>query len=43
MAKHKKDPSKIGLSSPEVQGQGTTMTETGSEKKDSARKKPRQM
>jgi hypothetical protein len=39
MAKHKKDPSKSGLSSPAVEGQGTTNIETGSIKADSARKK----
>ncbi|MED4400623.1 YuzL family protein [Metabacillus fastidiosus] len=39
MAKKKKDPSKAGLSSPNVEGQGTTTHETGSEQRDSARKK----
>lgn len=29
MGKRKKDPSKAGLSSPEVKGQGTTNMETG--------------
>lgn len=39
MAKHKKDPSRTGLSSPDVEGQGTTNSETGRFKADSARKK----
>lgn len=45
MAKHKKDPSTIGLNSPEVEGQGTTNTETGQVKIDSSRrrKKKRQL
>ncbi|MBN6885200.1 YuzL-like protein [Cytobacillus horneckiae] len=30
MSKRKKDASKAGLSSPEIKGQGTTNTETGS-------------
>ncbi len=38
MAKRKKDPSTIGLSSSQVEGQGTTTFETGV-KKDSAQKK----
>jgi hypothetical protein len=42
MPKHRKDPSKTGLSSPEVQGQGTTTTETGTYEQDSARKKTKQ-
>jgi YuzL-like protein len=29
MGKRKKDPSKAGLSSPEVKGQGTTESESG--------------
>jgi len=29
MSKRKKDPSKTGLSSPQVKGQGTTTNETG--------------
>jgi hypothetical protein len=39
MPKRRKDPSKAGLSSPEVRGQGTTTTETGTHEQDSARKK----
>ncbi|WP_083978914.1 YuzL family protein [Bacillus alveayuensis] len=39
MPKRRKDPSTVGLGSPEVQGQGTTTTETGAYKQDSARKK----
>ncbi|MHC0035632.1 YuzL family protein [Pseudoneobacillus sp. C159] len=39
MAKRKKDPSKVGLNSPQVEGQGTTNRETGKMKMDSARKK----
>lgn len=39
MPKHKKDPSTIGLSSPEIEGQGTTNKETGKMKQDSSRKK----
>lgn len=39
MAKVKKDPSKIGMSSPNVEGQGTTNTETGRKKMDSSRKR----
>ncbi|MBS4173112.1 YuzL family protein [Bacillus sp. FJAT-49736] len=39
MANRKKDPSKAGLSSPEVKGQGTTNMETGSMKADASRKK----
>jgi hypothetical protein len=39
MPKHRKDPSTVGLGSPEVQGQGTTEKETGTEKIDSSRKK----
>jgi hypothetical protein len=39
LAKHRKDPSTIGLNSPEVEGQGTTTMETGKKKKDSARRK----
>lgn len=42
MAKErKKDPSKVGLSAPDVRGQGTTQTETGSVEMDSSRKKKR--
>ncbi|RSK26683.1 YuzL family protein [Bacillus sp. HMF5848] len=37
--KRKKDGSKIGLGSSQVEGQGTTTTETGNMKLDSARKK----
>jgi hypothetical protein len=39
MAKRKKDPSKAELGSPEVEGQGTTVTETGERHLSSARKK----
>lgn len=38
MAKRKKDPSTIGLSSSQVEGQGTTNEETGTSR-DSSRKK----
>ncbi|GAA0335287.1 hypothetical protein GCM10008967_27690 [Bacillus carboniphilus] len=41
MKRAKKDPSKIGMSSPNVEGQGTTTSETGSKKMDSARKQQR--
>ncbi|MBM7655084.1 YuzL family protein [Neobacillus cucumis] len=37
--KGKADPSTIGLSSPQVEGQGTTKTETGSIEVPSSRKK----
>lgn len=39
MSNRKKDPSTIGLSSPQVEGQGTTNQETGARKQDSSRKK----
>ena len=39
MAHRKKDPSKIGLNSPQVKGQGTTTQETGTIKADASRKK----
>jgi hypothetical protein len=39
MPKRKKDPSKGALNSPNVEGQGTTTTETGSVARDSSRKK----
>lgn len=39
MGKRKKDPSKVGLSSPEVQGQGTTNQELDGHSVSSARKK----
>ncbi|MBU8878364.1 YuzL family protein [Bacillus sp. FJAT-29790] len=39
MGKRKKDPSKAMLSSPEVEGQGTTNTETGGRSASSARHK----
>jgi hypothetical protein len=39
MSKHKKDPSTIGLNSPQVEGQGTTNRETGKMKADSSRRK----
>ena len=37
--KRKKDPSTIGLNSAQVEGQGTTTSETGSQTASSARKK----
>jgi hypothetical protein len=39
MGKRKKDPSTIGLASPQVEGQGTTTTETGSRTEPSSRRK----
>jgi len=39
MANRKKDPSKAGLNSPQVKGQGTTTEETGTMKADASRKK----
>ncbi|HZH60399.1 MAG TPA: YuzL family protein [Metabacillus sp.] len=39
MAKRKVDPSRAGLSSPNVEGQGTTANETNGCQVDSARKK----
>jgi hypothetical protein len=39
MSKRKKDPSTIGLNSPQVEGQGTTNRETGRTKADSSRNK----
>lgn len=39
MGKRKADPSTIGLSSPQVEGQGTTNTETGRRKEPSSRRK----
>ncbi|MBA2875890.1 YuzL family protein [Thermaerobacillus caldiproteolyticus] len=39
MTKRRKDPSKAGLGAPNVKGQGTTETETGTYELDSARKK----
>ncbi|WP_203362640.1 YuzL family protein [Bacillus sp. REN10] len=41
MSKRKKDPSKTGLGSPEVKGQGTTNIETGERTSSSARHKKR--
>lgn len=41
MTKRRKDPSKAGLGAPNVKGQGTTETETGTYELDSARKKQR--
>ncbi|HEY9576662.1 MAG TPA: YuzL family protein [Pseudobacillus sp.] len=41
MGKHKKDPSKSELGSPEVKGQGTTNIETGEKMASSARHKKR--
>jgi hypothetical protein len=42
MGRRKADPSTIGLSSPQVEGQGTTTTETGSKMRSSANKKQKQ-
>jgi hypothetical protein len=42
-SKKKADPSTIGLNSPQVEGQGTTMTETGSRMESSARKKKKSL
>lgn len=39
MGSRKKDPSKSGLSNPNVKGQGTTNFETGGIKADASRKK----
>jgi hypothetical protein len=39
MTKRKQDPSKTGLSSPNVEGQGTTTFETGTKELSSSRKK----
>ncbi|MEH7494864.1 YuzL family protein [Neobacillus niacini] len=39
MGKRKKDPSTIGLASPQVEGQGTTTTETGTREVSSSRRK----
>lgn len=39
MAKRKVDPSRAGLSSPNVEGQGTTTNENSGHQVDSARKK----
>lgn len=39
MGRRKKDPSTIGLASGQVEGQGTTSTETGSRSFSSSRKK----
>jgi hypothetical protein len=39
MSERKKDPSTIGLSSPQVEGQGTTNVEFDGKSKDSARRK----
>ncbi|WP_100332431.1 YuzL family protein [Bacillus xiapuensis] len=41
MGKRKQDPSKAGLGSPDVQGQGTTAAETGESAAPSSRKKKR--
>ncbi|THE10392.1 YuzL family protein [Bacillus timonensis] len=43
MAKRKKDPSTVGLSSANVEGQGTTNQETGRISMDSSRKKKKNM
>ncbi|KAA0550138.1 YuzL family protein [Bacillus suaedaesalsae] len=42
MPKHRADKSKGALNSPNVEGQGTTTTETGSVERDSSRKKTKQ-
>jgi hypothetical protein len=42
MSKRKKDPSTVGLSSPQVEGQGTTNQETGTRKRDSSNRKQKQ-
>jgi hypothetical protein len=39
MSKRKKDPSKVGLGSSQVEGQGTTNTETGGQTASSSRRK----
>ncbi|CAH2714302.1 hypothetical protein BACCIP111895_01463 [Neobacillus rhizosphaerae] len=39
MGKRKKDASKIGLNSSQVEGQGTTTSETGSRTESSSRRK----
>jgi hypothetical protein len=39
MGKRKKDPSTIGLPSSQVEGQGTTTTETGNKSMSASRKK----
>jgi hypothetical protein len=39
MGKRKKDPSTIGLASSQVEGQGTTTTETGTREESSSRRK----
>lgn len=39
MGKRKKDPSTIGLSSSQIEGQGTTTSETGNRALPSSRKK----
>lgn len=39
MSKRKKDPSTIGLNSMQVEGQGTTTSETGSRSAPSSRRK----
>lgn len=43
MSKRKADPSTIGLSSHETEGQGTTNRETGKRKIDSSRKKQKEV
>jgi hypothetical protein len=43
MPKRKIDPSRAGLGSSEVEGQGTTQTETGSFEKNSSRKSKKQV
>ncbi|GAA0494135.1 hypothetical protein GCM10008986_20810 [Salinibacillus aidingensis] len=39
MKERKANPSKVGLGSPETEGQGTTNRDTGRKKADSSRKK----
>jgi len=41
MSKRKKDPSKAGLSSPNVEGQGTTVSEEGKAMSSSRKKSKR--
>ncbi|WP_273126094.1 YuzL family protein [Metabacillus sp. HB246100] len=43
MSKRKKDPSRQGLGSPNVEGQGTTVNETTGKSLSSTRKKTKQM
>lgn len=43
MSERKKDPSKIGLGSSAIEGQGTTQRETGKRKRDSKRSNNKQI